>query len=101
MALNQMLLMPLFFLSGALFPLGNLPAWLQVLTRINPLTYAVDPVRRAVFAHLHAPPAVVHRLNPGVTWGGWRVPTAIELLIVATMGVAMLAIAIWQFRKAD
>src|SRR6059058_3738812 len=66
MALNQMLLMPLFFLSGALFPLGNLPAWLQVLTRIDPLTYAVDPVRRAVFGHLHAPPSVIHRLNQGV-----------------------------------
>jgi ABC-2 type transport system permease protein len=101
MALNQMLLMPLFFLSGALFPLGNLPAWLQVLTRIDPLTYAVDPVRRAVFAHLHAPPAVVHRLNPGVTWGGWRVSTGVELLIVAAMGATMLAIAIWQFRRAD
>jgi ABC-2 type transport system permease protein len=101
MALNQMLLMPLFFLSGALFPLGNLPAWLQVLTRINPLTYAVDPVRRAVFAHLHAPAAVVHRLNPGVTWGSWRVPTGVEILIVAAMGVAMLAIGIWEFRKAE
>jgi ABC-2 type transport system permease protein len=101
MALNQMLLMPLFFLSGALFPLGNLPAWLQVMTRIDPLTYAVDPVRRAVFSHLHAPAAVVQRLNPGVTWGGWRVPTSIEVLIVAAMGVSFLAVAIWQFRKAD
>jgi len=101
MALNQMLLMPLFFLSGALFPLGNLPAWLQVLTRIDPLTYAVDPVRRAVFAHLHAPPAVVARLNPGVTWGDWRVPTSVEVLIVAAMGASFLAVAIWQFRKAD
>ena len=101
MALNQMLLMPLFFLSGALFPLGNLPAWLQVATRIDPLTYAVDPVRRAVFAHLHAPAAVIHRLNPGVTWGSWRVPTSVELLIVAAMGVSFLGVAIWQFRKAD
>src|SRR5689334_14857838 len=57
MALNQMLLMPLFFLSGALFPLRNLPGWLHVLTRIDPLTYAVDPVRRAVFAHLDVPAA--------------------------------------------
>ncbi len=101
MALNQMLLMPLFFLSGALFPLSNLPAWLQVLTRIDPLTYAVDPVRRAVFAHLHVPVAAVHRLNPGVSWDGWRVPTWLELLIVAGMGAAMLGVAILEFRKAD
>jgi ABC-2 type transport system permease protein len=101
MALNQMLLMPMFFLSGALFPLGNLPGWLQVLTRIDPLTYAVDPVRRAVFAHLNVPPALVHRLNPGVTWGSYRVPTPVELLIVAAMGLAMLGIAIWEFQKAD
>jgi ABC-2 type transport system permease protein len=101
MALNQMLLMPLFFLSGALFPLANLPGWLQVLTRIDPLTYAVDPIRRAVFAHLDVPAAVMARLNPGVTWGGWRVPTGVELLIVAAMGVVMLGIGIWQFRSAE
>ena len=101
MALNQMLLMPLFFLSGALFPLRGLPAWLHVLTRIDPLTYAVDPVRRAVFAHLDVPAATDRLLNPGVTWGGWRVSTGVELLIVAAMGVVMLMIAIWEFRKAD
>jgi ABC-2 type transport system permease protein len=101
MALNQMLLMPLFFLSGALFPLANLPSWLQVLTRIDPLTYAVDPVRRAVFAHLDVPAAVTARLNPGVTWGDWRVPTWLELIIVAVMGIAMLGVGIWQFKSAD
>jgi len=101
MALNQMLLMPLFFLSGALFPLTGLPTWLHILTRVDPITYAVDPVRRAVFAHLNVPAATQHVLNPGVTWGSWRVPTAVELLIVAAMGVVMLAIAIWEFRKAD
>jgi ABC-2 type transport system permease protein len=101
MALNQMLLMPLFFLSGALFPLGNLPIWLRVLTRVDPLTYAVDPVRRTVFGYLHAPAVVRARLNPGVTWGGWHVPTAVELLMVATMGAVMLVIGIWQFRSAE
>jgi ABC-2 type transport system permease protein len=101
MALNQMLLMPLFFLSGALFPLRGLPGWLHVLTRIDPLTYAVDPVRRAVFAHLHVSPATNKLLNPGVTWGSWRVSTGVELLIVAAMGIVMLLIAIWEFRKAD
>ena len=101
MALNQMLLMPLFFLSGALFPLRGLPSWLHVLTRIDPLTYAVDPVRRAVFAHLDIPASTQQVLNPGLTWGSWRVPTYVELLIVAAMGATMLLIAIWEFRKAD
>lgn len=39
------LIMPLFFLSGALFPLKNLPAALDVITHINPMTYAVDGLR--------------------------------------------------------
>lgn len=42
------LIMPVFFLSGALFPLENLPNWLLVLTRINPLTYGVDGMRWAL-----------------------------------------------------
>src|SRR5256886_6849924 len=52
MAITQMFVMPLFFLSGALYPLSGLPGWLAVLNRIDPLTYAVDPMRHAVFAHL-------------------------------------------------
>jgi ABC-2 type transport system permease protein len=39
---------PLFFLSGALFPLQNLPGWLTVLTTFNPVTYAVDALRNAM-----------------------------------------------------
>ena len=39
---------PLFFLSGALFPLSNLPSWLSILTRIDPATYAVDALRNAM-----------------------------------------------------
>src|SRR6266700_3885909 len=39
---------PLFFLSGALFPLSNLPAWLYLLTTIDPATYAVDALRNAI-----------------------------------------------------
>lgn len=42
------LLFPLFFLSGALFPLNNLPSWLSPLTLLNPLTYAVDALRSVI-----------------------------------------------------
>lgn len=98
MAVTQMLVLPLFFLSGALFPLSGLPAWLQILTLINPLTYAVDPMRAAVLGHLDLP-AVAS--STGVTWGGWQVPIPLELGIVTAMGLAMLSIAIAQFRRTE
>ena len=101
MALTQLFVLPLFFLSGALYPLNGLPAWLTVLTRIDPLTYIVDPMRSAVFGHLSVSPLAVHALSPGITWFGWVVPLGLSLAMVAVMGTAMLAIAIAEFRKTE
>ena len=101
MALTQLFVLPLFFLSGALYPLNGLPAWLTVLTRIDPLTYIVDPMRSAVFAHLSVSPLAVQALSPGITWFGWVVPLGLSLALVAFMGAAMLAIAIAEFRKTE
>ena len=100
-AMTQVFLMPMFFLSGALYPLSNLPGWLHVLTRIDPLTYVVDPMRRAVFAHLSLSPAVRGTFSPGVTWGAWHVPTLIELGLVALLGLALLGVAIVEFRRTE
>ncbi len=101
MALTQMLIMPLFFLSGALYPLNGLPAWLSVLTRFNPLTYIVNPMRHAVFSHLNISPFAVHALAPSITWNGWPVPLGLSLGMVAIMGLSMLGIAIAEFRKTE
>jgi ABC-2 type transport system permease protein len=101
MALTQMLVMPLFFLSGALYPLNRLPGWLTVLTRIDPLTYIVGPMRSAVFSHLNLPPGAVAALSPGVTWDGWRVPDGLAVGLVAIMGVVLLVIAIAEFSKTE
>jgi ABC-2 type transport system permease protein len=100
MALMQMLIMPLLFLSGALFPVSGLPRWLEVLNRVDPLTYAVDPIRRTVFAQLDISEAARHVLVPGVTWFGWHVPVAVEILVVVAFASVMLTIAIAEFRRA-
>lgn len=47
------LVMPIFFLSGALFPLQGLPPVMEVLTRIDPLSYGIDGVRGALIAGSH------------------------------------------------
>ena len=101
MALTQMLVMPLFFLSGALYPLAGLPGWLSVLTRIDPLTYVVGPMRHAVFSHLNINPLYLAHLSPGITWGGWVVPIMLSLGIVLVMGLGMLGVAIAEFSKTE
>ena len=101
MGVMQMLLLPLSFLSGALYPLSDLPTWLEIATRLNPLTYAVHPIRTAVFAHLDLPADVRARLNPPLTWFGWEVPTALQLGLVAGIGALLLVIAVKQFQKVE
>jgi ABC-2 type transport system permease protein len=101
MGVMQMVVMPMFFISGALFPVANLPAWLAVLNRLDPLTYAVDPMRRLVFNHLDISAEARAALDPGVTWWGWRVPTMLEVAVVLALGLAMLGIAIWEFNATE
>ncbi|MGD0373322.1 MAG: ABC transporter permease [Streptosporangiaceae bacterium] len=101
MALTQMLVLPLFFLSGALYPLSGLPVWLSVLTRIDPLTYIVGPMRHAVFSHLSMPAVFEQHLAPGITWGSWLVPIWLSVGIVAIMGLGMMLVAIAEFRKTE
>jgi ABC-2 type transport system permease protein len=97
----QLFVLPMFFLAGAIFPLTGLPLWLATLTKIDPLAYAVDPMRRAVFAHVAIPSEVAVRLNGGVTWDGWRLPSGLALAVVGVVGLVLLGIAIVRFSKTD
>jgi ABC-2 type transport system permease protein len=97
----QMVVFPMFFLSGALYPVAGLPAWLEVLNRINPLTYAVDPMRHLVFAHLDIGGTARRTLDTGVTWFGWRVPSLLGVAVVLLLGLAMLGAAIWKFSRTE
>ncbi len=97
----QLLVFPTIFLSGALYPVSGLPSWLGLLNRINPLTYAVDPMRRLVFDHLDISDDARHTLAPGVTWWGWQVPTLVEVGMVLALGVAMLGLAIFRLTRTE
>jgi ABC-2 type transport system permease protein len=101
MPLSQLIIMPMMFLSGALFPLANLPTWLAVTTKLNPLTYAVQPMRAAVFDHLGVAPAVRARLDPSITWWGWEVPVALQLTVVGAVTLLLLAAATALFDRTD
>ncbi|HEY1854052.1 MAG TPA: ABC transporter permease [Solirubrobacterales bacterium] len=101
MGVMQLVIMPMFFISGALFPVTDLPGWLAVLNRLDPLTYAVTPMRTLVFDHLGLSKAAEAALNPGITWFGWTVPVALEIFMVFALGMTMLGIAIWEFSVGE
>jgi len=87
------LMMPMFFLSGALFPLVGLPLWMTVLTRLDPASYGIDPIRRTILG-----PAAE---RTAMTIGDQIVPIGVEALIVFGFGLVMLAFAARAFQHRD
>jgi len=95
----QMFVLPMFFLSGSVFPLTGLPGWLDALAKIDPLTYAVDAIRRPVLSHVaHGAGSAFAR---PVVWGRWALPVGFELAIVAVVGLAFVLAAIVQFSRSE
>jgi ABC-2 type transport system permease protein len=96
MPLVQLLLTPLMFLSGALFPAGgDIPAWLAVTTRLNPVSYAVDALQQVVF------PAAGGPAGEGLTWWGRPVPLTVDLLVLGGTGAVLLGVAVALFSRAE
>ncbi|MBM3707299.1 MAG: ABC transporter [Actinobacteria bacterium] len=83
--LTNFLLMPMFFLSGALFPLVNAPKWMEFISRANPLSYGVDAMRATLTGNsamqLH--------------------PVYIDLIVVSAIIVVMTSVGIALFNKQD
>jgi len=76
------LVMPIFFLSGALYPLANLPKVLALLTRIDPLTYGVDGVR----------PVLIGVTHFGVT---------ADATVLIAVAIVLLSAGAWRFSKIE
>ena len=76
------LMLPIFFLSGALFPLTNLPKALNIVTSLDPLAYGVDGLRSALIAQSH--------------FGA-----ALDLLVLCCVAVVLLGLGAWRFSKIE
>jgi len=76
------LVMPLFFLSGALYPLRDLPAVLAALTRVDPLTYGVDGMR-------------------GMLIGSSHFGVGVDVAVLLGVAALFLAFGAWRFSKIE
>jgi ABC-2 type transport system permease protein len=76
------LVLPIFFLSGALFPLNNLPKALGFVTKLDPLSYGVDGLRAALI---------------GVSHFG----AIVDAVVLAVVAVGLLCLGAWRFSKIE
>lgn len=92
-AVMQLLMFPMVFLSGVFFPVNNLPAWMNVLVKINPATYGIDAIRRLVLG--------AESTSLGVTVLGHTMSIGEDLMVVAAFGVVMVVLAMWSFGSQE
>jgi ABC-2 type transport system permease protein len=90
--LINFLIMPMFFLSGAFFPLRGLPAWMSVITRFDPVAYGVDPMRRLLLGA---------NLAPGIRIANHHLGTIEDGLVLATFALVMMVLAVFAFEAQE
>jgi ABC-2 type transport system permease protein len=78
--ISNFVIMPLFFLSGAVYPVQTLPSWLKVIVSLNPVTYGVDLMRGAVL-------------------GVFQFSIVLDLLYITGFGIIMALLAVFLFRR--
>lgn len=90
--LMQLFIFPMFFLSGAFFPLTSAPNWMMVLSRINPLTYGVDAARQIILGT---------QIDPDVIAKLVLHPIYIDGLYLLVFSLLMISISVWAFNRKD
>ncbi len=96
----QILVMPMIFLSGALFPINNMPGWLDVIVKINPVTYGVDVMKKIMIDVDSLSATVRETMGLNLTVFGRQVSVFEEILFVAGFAVLFVAIATVSFKHA-
>lgn len=89
----QLIIFPLIFLSGVFFPVNNVPMWLQVISKINPLTYGVDAIRQLFLNGGSA--------TTGITIFGHTMSILEDIMVVAVFGIVLMLAAVWSFNRQE
>ncbi len=88
--LMNFVLLPMFFLSGAFFPLRGVPIWMEVLSKLDPVTYGVDPLRQVSLRAL-VPPDLMHTIALN--------PLTYNVIIMVSFAILFLIPAVWLFGR--
>jgi ABC-2 type transport system permease protein len=97
------LVMPLYFLSGAMFPVASAPYWMKALMAVDPLTYGVDGLRNVVMSAAGEPSAAGGEtmLEAARAAGLVRWDLSFDAAIMVLAGLLLAGIAAWRFSRAN
>lgn len=98
---TQMTIMPTMFLSGIMFPINNVPTWLEIVAKINPVTYIVAPLRAVALGNEIPAGSPGAATITNVEVFGRALSTAESLAIVIAFGLAVLLFAVQSFRRVE
>lgn len=90
--LIQILIFPLIFLAGVFFPVNDVPVWMEIISKVNPLTYGVDAIRQIFLGS---------GLGLGVTVLGHTMTVLNEVLVIGVLGAVLLGGAVLAFNRQD
>ncbi len=96
----QTVVFPLMVLAGVFFPVNNVPAWMAVVSKLDPLTYGVDAIRRLFLAGTMTMPSGGSPLI-GVDVLGHTTGLAADLLVIGGIGFAFFAAAVIAFTRQE
>jgi ABC-2 type transport system permease protein len=97
--LMNFLVMPLYFLSGAMFPIASAPGWMKVLMTVDPLSYGVDALRTVVFSGTEAHAESLADVARSVGLVRW--PLAVDVWLLAAVAVLLAAAAALRFSRVE
>ncbi|TFJ94388.1 ABC transporter permease [Lentibacillus salicampi] len=97
----QILLFPMLFLSGALFPLNGLPVWMDIIVKINPLTYSVDMFKDIILDPETMSAPLRQAMGLDIEVFGHVITFLEEAVVVGAIGAVFVVLATIRFSKTE
>ena len=103
--LMQLIVFPLMFLAGVFFPVDGVPVWLQIVAKVNPLTYGVDAIRQIFLApqitNAAAEISGGEVVSTGITLSGHRMGVVEDIMVIGLIGFVLLLAGVWSFSSTE
>ena len=103
--LLNLMVFPLIFLSGVFFPIDGVPRWLQVIAKVNPLSYGVDAIRQIFIGPGTINPvaerSAIEIVSTGITVFGHRMGILEDVALLSIIGISLMVAGVWSFTRSE